>query len=481
LVREADIFQLEFYAQALIDCIQQHSFLSATIQDVATNNPVFIRLNKLDLSNHFRVLKFNDSEPHSISSQQDGEVALLSRALERIHNDPEFSFTNVDSKPAWALDVLSLSMKKNSTHFRVFISFTYSHSHGDGMSGIIFHRTFHTALQQSLESKPIPTPMTFEPSRFSLIDYLDVSAAIPLSWSYLLPPVLGTFLPGFLITSLGIPTNLTGSDEKTWTGNSTFTESSKPKATTTVEVIRICPPLLRCMLAECKRNGAKLTPFLNHSIAQAISKAIAALDDTRYIDINFIATTPVNLRHAFEVPQDVMGNYGGVAHLRYEFATDSRPLDESSWEGIRSQGKKLAHVATNMNNQAIGLLRYVSDFCSWMQSQIGRPRDCSWELSNLGSVASTGTVAANQTDDCVRMERVVFSQPASPLGAPLTFSAVSVKDGELIICIGWQIGALNLSRKDEVETIEQQERRFVKQVKEHLMYKLEQLTTNKET
>ena len=109
---------------------------------------------------------------------------------------------------------------------------------------------------------------------------------------------------------------------------------------------------------------------------------------------------------------------------------------------------KLAVAANELCDQPIGLLRYLTNVRSWVLSQVGQSRDCSYELSNLASFRPSGPIQRCSVSE------MVFCQPADVTGAPLTFNVVSVTDGPLSIAVSWQIGALDLPPgKDETEFV----------------------------
>ncbi|KAI9691365.1 MAG: hypothetical protein M1820_009702 [Bogoriella megaspora] len=477
LADESDLQRLDCYAPALVECIQQHPFLSATIQDASTKTPIWSRPTQLNPGNHFRVLRsavINSLSPSSETS----ETALLKEAIGLLHNAAEFRFTDVGSKPAWALDVLPLPGGDKADHHRVFISFTYSHSHGDGGSGTAFHKTFHGAWQKSMQTAQKTEETIVQAPAPPLPDAADTPAKIPISFSYLLTPVLGTYLPSLLSRALGISANVSGTDDNTWTGSKTFTDTKTPdwNATTSVECFSINPQALRKLLACCKRKGTTLTPLLNHLVAQALSKAFSASSITLPPGTNFTCQIPVNLRKALSMPLSTIGNYVGGAYTRHSFSTTINPLlDDKAWQTIQSQGHSLSHAASTLRNQPVGLLRYVSDIPSWIQQGIGKPRDYSWELSNIGSYNGKQGFIVDGRRDAVEVEEMWFSQPASSIGPPLNFNVVGLKEGGLNVCVTWQIGSLGLPGNESSQDHGESDYRFVREVVASLKEGLEGL------
>lgn len=120
----------------------------------------------------------------------------------------------------------------------------------------------------------------------------------------------------------------------------------------------------------------------------------------------------------------------------------------------------------------MGLLAWISDMKSWMGGQIGQTRDSSWELSNL--LSFDGGKGHEATS--VIVEKMFFCQPGNVVGYALDFSVVSVKGGDLVGCVSWQVGALDLG---EVQgTIDGIERKFVGEILQDLMELLQVVAKN---
>lgn len=108
---------------------------------------------------------------------------------------------------------------------------------------------------------------------------------------------------------------------------------------------------------------------------------------------------------------------------------------------------------------------------------MSKDRDASWLVSNLlsfdGRISlSTGGNGGRSVDgDDVHVEKMFFSACADGVGQTLDFNVVSTIDGELVVCLGWQVGALGLDLDSEGEfEVEdgsnegRRERRFVKRL-----------------
>lgn len=116
--------------KALKHCISVHPILSATILGEETESPAFGRPPVLRLDHHFQFVNLETYSGQSNSDQQE----LIKSVLLRIHDEP---FKSRDQIPPWKIIVGGMK-EENS----FLISFAYYHSHGDGKSGLVFHKTF---------------------------------------------------------------------------------------------------------------------------------------------------------------------------------------------------------------------------------------------------------------------------------------------------------------------------------------------------
>lgn len=407
------------YAHALRCCIAQHPLLATIIEKAETNAPYFAFCPRLDLSHHIEIV---DSE-----NSPDGEIKSIERVLPSILDKPWPSLI-----PPWNIVVLPFSKK------RCFVAFSFSHGLGDGMCGIAFHRTFLDALQE----QPVEKGFICIPERKQMNPAFDTPIKLPISWSFLLSPLLGAYLPRFLASLLGFSATRSIVTSGTWTGALIF---ASEEYRTGVEVISIGGPAVEAALKACRTNGAKLTGFIHQLVITSLSDS---LSHSQKFD-SVVAGTAINLRGSVGITNDEMGLF--VSGLYDAHALETVNLDkasEFSWTKARAITDKLAEGSKTLNDQPIGLLRYLSDMRSWTLSKIGQARDCSYEISNLLAFKPSSFI-----ENCAVTE-MVFCQPAAITGQPLTFNVVSTTGGPMNIAVSWQLGALNLgSHDDEVDFV----------------------------
>lgn len=112
---------------------------------------------------------------------------------------------------------------------------------------------------------------------------------------------------------------------------------------------------------------------------------------------------------------------------------------------------RLADSASTLVDQPIGLLTYLDEFRPWFLDKIGKRRDSSYEISNAVvfdpfSESAEGNGRA-ETAGC-SIDRMIFSQPANVTSCPLSFSAVTIKGGEMVLTANWQAGVLGVEDED---------------------------------
>lgn len=412
------------YVYALRQCLDRHPLLSVIIAKAETESPYYAFCPRLDLSQHIQFLDAGDKR-----NRDESEIETIERLLPVI----------LDKKwtaaiPHWRIVVLPLS------HRRCFIAFAFSHGLGDGMSGIAFHRTFLNALQD----ERIDNDLIYTPTRKPLLPAFDTPESLPISWSFLLAPLLGEYLPERVASFFGFRSTASSITPSTWTGAPAF--YSPDSYRTSVKILSIDAATVDDALKLCRMNGAKLTGLLHQLVITAIFESLPRPNE---VD-SLAAGTAINLRHTIGVPNDEMGLYVSADYKIHLLPKPNvKAAAEFSWELSTSTTERLATVSNQLQDQSVGLLRYLSSIRSWSLSKLGKRRDDSYEISNLLSFRPAGLVRR-----CAVTE-MVFCQPANIIGPAIAFNVVSAADGPLNIAVNWQAGALSLaSYADEVEFVE---------------------------
>jgi hypothetical protein len=138
---------------------------------------------------------------------------------------------------------------------------------------------------------------------------------------------------------------------------------------------------------------------------------------------------------------------------------ESSSISDSLWDAARSTTQNLAHCASTLDDQPVGLLAYLRNMYPWTKGQIGKRRECSYEVSNIMSFNPGPFVPEERWS----IESMIFSQPANVSSGCLNFNVVSRHQGDLTIVISWQAGALDV----------QDEQTFAENVGNHIVSILE--------
>ncbi|KAH8807316.1 alcohol acetyltransferase [Xylogone sp. PMI_703] len=408
----ADTSSISTYAYALRQCVERHPQLSSIIADTESNSPYYEFCPRLDLRNHIQLLEKSD---------HGNEVETIEAILPGVL-DASWPSTI----PDWRIVVLPFS------HQRSFIGFCCSHALGDGMSGIAFHKTFLAALQE----RRVENDLVCTPTLKQLTPPFDTPKNLPISWSFLLSPLLGAYLPKWLASWLGFKASTSAVTSGTWTGPRVFYHRELFR--TGIQILTIDASSIDKALKICRMHNAKLTALFHQLINTAL---LESLPQSTNID-NLVAQTAMNMRDAAGIPKYQMGNFSSIVSQNYPTSNINKKID---WVLARSVTEELAARAKTLQDQPVGLLRYLTDVRAWVLSRLGSGRDCSYAVSNLLSFQSSTPLKR------CSITEMFFSQPADVISGPLTFNVVSVGGGPMSIAVSWQMGALSVgSNEDEI-------------------------------
>jgi hypothetical protein len=403
------------------------------VKDKHTEKPAYEAVPSIDLHDHLSII-------HDEGTSSSGENSAIQKVLLPILDRPWPADT-----PPWRIVVLPLASPPNSKVTRCFVAFAFSHALGDGMVGVTFHDTFLEAWRQTTDENENASFLVTPPTR-ALPAPFDTHEILPISWKFLLGPLVAAYLPKVVGNFLGIRASASTIDAGTWIGSPIFFDPTAALQGR-VRLLEIEAPLVQHALAMSRTHDTKLTGMLHQMIVRALSKAIPSPDVT-----NFVSGTPVDMRASVGVPGltwglYVSGHYG--VHPRIPNATEPG-FSEGMWAAASTITKDLAACGARLQDQAIGLLRYVPSIRNWTSGKVGQQRDSSYELSNL--------LAFDNQDDGLdqncKVSKMVFSQPGNVPSAPLVFNVISVKGGSLMCTVSWQAGALGVSVEDEMPLVD---------------------------
>ncbi|KAF7535982.1 hypothetical protein G7054_g4877 [Neopestalotiopsis clavispora] len=432
-----DVYSPYSFYGATKHCIDKHPTLSAIVRDQHTDKAYYVRVPTINVQDHINIVNEGDVGALADGEKDVNELETIESLLPAILNDPWPS-----DIPPWKITILPLPFAKQDHHRqRCFIALSFSHALGDGRNGFLWHQTFRDGLLKIVDKEActsLATPVGDFPTPF------DTPKNLPISWGFLLRPLIAVLLPKFLAEFLGLRPNRSNVDSNTWTATRMFREPGPHR--TSLRLISIDSATTQNILQLTRKHGAKLTGTMNQSFARALSKAVPRSEAT-----NFVSGTAVDMRRAVGRAGE-MGFFVSACYGTHERSEDwASPWTETSWADARALTEKLAEAAVTLHDQPTGLLRYVPSMTKFTASKIGQERDSSFDVSNLGAFDT----AVSGNNGACKITDVVFTHSSGVTSAPLTISAASAKGSRLIITVGWQPGALGMSQDLEEKFVDE--------------------------
>ncbi|KAL7893558.1 alcohol acetyltransferase domain-containing protein [Trichoderma sp. SZMC 28014] len=416
---DVDAYSPSSYYQPLRQCIEEHAYLSVAIGDAHTDKAFYYHVLDIRL------------EQHVVIADHTAPGDDLSGIQKVFADDLDKPFPS--DVPPWRVTVLPLQTG-------CFIAFSYSHSIGDGWSGAVFHHTLLNAFRKcSTSSRSVDSLVKLPPRPLS--PPFDTAERLPISWSYLIAPLFAMILPTFVTKLLRLRVSVSAVDTSTWTGSLSRFDAETHR--TKVVVYEIEAPLLSSAIRAARGHDAKLTATFHGIVSRALSRAIP---DPKYT--NFASLTAVNMRRSIGIPPDEMGNFVSGAYMNHPRDDTRGDFSDDFWAAARLNTHKLMEAASALSDQPVGLLRYLLSIRKWLAGRIGKQRDSSYEVSNIGSFDADSRLL-NNTDKTTRITKMAFSQPGHVASSAMAFNLASVKDGNLIYSVTWQQGALGIDEDKE--------------------------------
>ncbi|KAF1997062.1 hypothetical protein P154DRAFT_298047 [Amniculicola lignicola CBS 123094] len=420
---------------AVAKVISAHPILSAIALSEDTNDAHYARLPSVDLKTSVRFVERKSSIPG------DGVADIeLDAILEDEHNR-DFKFETIPI-PNWRLIVLSEpGSSKNFT-----AAFIFHHALGDGKSGLNFHRTLLSALQS--------LPSTLEDVE-TIVQSLDTPLLPPLEQLHPLP--LGIFYIFQQLWNDFWPTTT----PTRWTGRDLCIPSSSTPYIAKFRHIALSKATTSTLLTLSRKNKTTLQGTLETLLAATI---ILNLEEGKYDRLSVVGA--ISLRPLLLPPpgssttQEEIQNGMGVYVSKYSYehhypsslplATSSssnatptpqpKAIDLFSWDEARKVREAITlELEKKGRNTATGLLRWVSDIPKFFREKVGKVREDSFELSNIGVFSALPGKAEgeNVVEGTWEVGRVVFSQSASVMGQPIQCCVASGGDGCAVVGFSW--------------------------------------------
>ncbi|KAG9236427.1 alcohol acetyltransferase [Amylocarpus encephaloides] len=400
---------------ALTKVILQHPALCCGIVDDDKNESSFVRLESIDLS---RCIEHKPLEALVMGEHEEG----LIRILETRHSE---TFPDVDRIPPWRLIIVQSPALKSDGGVKFDVVFAFHHAIGDGMSGVVFHRSLLSALETIATTAPpsilvnIPTSTTLSPAVENRINF-------KISWLFLLAQLWKQVKPRWLFPDPLPP----------WT-STPISAANIARYISRVKILYLPPQTVKQVLSVCRKERATLTGLLHGLAVASFSTHVPEAQ-------SFSSSTPYSLRGLSGMSTtDEMGvqvsglpsAYSPELVMCIRSSKTPEQLSKRIWTIARDfRAEMSVEIAKLPNDNQIGLIPYISDLKGFFTEQIGKPRESTYEVSNVGVL--------RQKDEggTWNIERLCFTQSGMGTGAAVGINVASVTGGDLAVSFTWLQG-----------------------------------------
>lgn len=442
------------FERAVALAVLDHPLLQAGLVGESTKDPVWVRLERLDLRHHIQWQTISCNSDKSLSNSGRMMNAVLEDTIMAQHDTP---YPDLETRPGWKMVVLCAP---DLNYVEAF--FGINHANADGESAKMFQQTLLEKLNLTSTSSlsapddalsglqleghvltlpPMPQS-AFTPAHETLVG-LSVSPVWAVS------VVLNQILPSWLRSH---PLR-----------NLEWAPQRAVPVRTALRLIEIDAEALRRVLDACRRHDTTLTGVVQAMVVTSLAMRTrthttttrpGALPSKKTLPTSpspIVLGTPVSMHRyirpnaaaAAQNPERIMVNsvtycfhhyYGRRLASLYDLAgnvaqdndeanhergcladnaeINARRLEAALWEQAARVRRQLTEkLSKGTHNDLTGLLKFVPDFRGRMAEEMAvadRPRDVTVEVSNLGV-----------------MNGEVISRPKLPLQAEVDGSSVA--------------------------------------------------------
>ena len=372
----------ESFEDAVCKTILRHPNLCAGILHEDTNDPIFIRLDSIDLSAHIEYKKV--------------PCVDYDRSLKKILEDQHSQFfQNSNRCPAWKLIVVQKDYP-NFLKVEFDAVFAFHHVLGDGKSGLIVHASISEALNSSKEAVKLNGRVLNIPTRITFPHPIEKQMDISVSWSFFLRRIWQHFdlLPAWMKAA------------PAWVPSPCLRKHIQ-NYRSRVKILSIDPDRLLRIRAASRKQGTTVTGLLQAIIIASLTRRVPEAT-------SLTGGIPYSMRHLLEpTARDEMGGYVSGLLIQYPSTTISslrqckndEELTDEVWKVARLYKEKMEAKLTQIPNDLdMGLLPWVKDPMGMFSAGIDRPRRMTFETSNVGVFGGSKVAGIWQ------IERILFSQ-----------------------------------------------------------------------
>ncbi|KAI0007138.1 alcohol acetyltransferase [Xylariaceae sp. FL0662B] len=393
--------------------ILEHPLLAVGQADEDSKQPSWVRLKQIDLGDMIIWAQAPGSEDYA---------QFLGQILMQHHDTP---FTDLDTVPGWRMTVLRPS--DIPTQY-IDVVFQYNHANVDGISGKIFHQTLHRNLDLvSGENKEALWGLNMDGHVLHLPQNLRLT---PTQEELLKFPISPSFIVGTAWKGLR-PSYFVPAEFARWAPI-----QASPNETS-LQLFTTDAADMKHLLSACRSNRTTITGLLHALTLISLSRRLPNQP-------GFVGSSTINMRRFIEDdtldPDHMMGNFVTLmTHLfDSKFVSELRVHTRGSGDSIAGLQDLVWEVAAKIRAELVqklergtaddmmGLVGLMAkgDFRSILKGEMKKHRECSWEVSNLGTM---DVATAEDTEWSV--ERLISSQSAVANGAAILIFPISVKGG----------------------------------------------------
>lgn len=399
--------------------------LRVGITDEDSNKACFIQVPSMDLDDF---IKWNTIAVNSSAEYDQQVLQVVKCRLQQL-------WPNIANRPPWQLLVVQNELAGASENVVLDVIFAVHHALSDGKSTTVFH----SELLRELNSPSGPTPgltkhsLIFD-SRPLLAPSQEDLVRPTISWSFFLKTLWSEFAPSWAKPK---------APPEPWTGKLITPDPHRLH----LRAVTIAPNTVTRLIAACRAHGTTLTGILHILVLASFARQVP-----EEVASSFSGETPISLLPWAKLPP---GSDMDLTRVLTDLTTGTKRVWEAAIvAGIRSRYGKVtanaeeeliwplavtwrnemkAKVAKLPNDDVVGLMHYITDFRQRWLSKVGKARDATWDLSNIGTIRGHSGGGGPWS-----IQRSLFTQPVPVAGAAVGVNVASVDGGPVNLVLSWQ-------------------------------------------
>lgn len=365
---------------------------------------------------------------------------------------------------------------------KIDVAIFWNHAIGDGFSGLAFQDAFLDYINLMKSHAPIMYKYKHQCVEYTTTDSDSAKVEktrciidLPTDKNQTLRPNVeeGVQLSITASGMWGLVKGMLFPVKGAWTGPPHTAPPAGEVVATDVRLITMSAEKVGNLAKMCKEHGTSVTAWLTYTIANVMAGMKEELEAYgngagKKMEVDkLVGMIDISLRPLASclprVSPPVMATYTSAYTHTFPLGTSTFPSssgssegkgkEEVNWEVVKSIKTGLTQRLSTNKNHVTAFLKLLSDVKGFLTGKVGKPREESFEVSNLGVVELIPrppsmkaeeewktAVEEGREVDKPKASSLVFSQSVSVTGAPLVFSVVSLKGGGMSIVLCWQTG-----------------------------------------